>query len=89
MVVLLKLYQVVYHHGPSASGGHYTIDILHPNRDNVSPPTKPREAWIRIDDELVSDVRKEDVFGGLEREGRCAYLLFYKRVGGGVGAARI
>jgi ubiquitin carboxyl-terminal hydrolase 10 len=43
---------------------------------------KPREAWIRIDDELVSDLRKEDVFGGLEREGRCAYLLFYKKVGG-------
>jgi ubiquitin carboxyl-terminal hydrolase 10 len=84
---------VIYHHGPSASGGHYTIDILHPNRENVAPPALPREAWIRVDDELVSDVRKEDVFGGLEREGRCAYLLFYKRVGlgggGGGVAARI
>ena len=45
----------------------------------------PREGWIRIDDELVSDVRPEDVLGyeggGLSEEGRCAYLLFYMRRG--------
>ncbi|EGN95847.1 hypothetical protein SERLA73DRAFT_162553 [Serpula lacrymans var. lacrymans S7.3] len=76
-----KLFGVLYHHGLSASGGHYTLDVLHPNRDMS---TKPREAWIRIDDELVSDVRAEDVFGGLERDDRCAYLLFYRRLGGPV-----
>jgi ubiquitin carboxyl-terminal hydrolase 10 len=52
-----------------------------------TPPTKPREGWIRIDDELVSDLRAEDVFGngGVERDEtmRCAYLLFYRRVGSG------
>ena len=42
---------------------------------------RPRQAWIRIDDELVSDVRPEDVFGGQERDDRCAYLLFYRRLG--------
>ncbi|KAA1469297.1 cysteine proteinase [Dentipellis sp. KUC8613] len=76
--VRYQLYGVLYHHGLSASGGHYTLDVLHPNRDLS---TKPREAWIRIDDEFVSDVRPEDVFGGLERDDRCAYLLFYRRIG--------
>ena len=75
---------VLYHHGLSASGGHYTLDVLHPNIDNTvgtGPTVKPREGWIRIDDELVSDVRPEDVFGTPERDDRCAYLLFYRRVG--------
>jgi hypothetical protein len=75
---------VLYHHGLTASGGHYTLDVLHPNRDNVVPPAKPREGWVRIDDELASDLRPEDVFGGSQGEGgRCAYLLFYRRVGKG------
>ncbi|KAJ6491857.1 hypothetical protein DFH09DRAFT_1377182 [Mycena vulgaris] len=66
-----KLFAAVYHHGVSAAGGHYTLDVLHATR-----------GWVRIDDELVSDVRAEDVFG-VEREReeeRCAYLLFYRRV---------
>ncbi|KAH7906033.1 cysteine proteinase [Hygrophoropsis aurantiaca] len=79
-----KLFGVLYHHGLSASGGHYTLDVLHPNIDMMTT-TKPREAWIRIDDELVSDVRAEDVFGGMDRDDRCAYLLFYRRVGGPIG----
>ena len=41
---------------------------------------RPRAAWVRIDDELVSDVRPEDVFGGQEREDRQPYLLFYRRM---------
>ncbi|KAG1756886.1 uncharacterized protein EDB91DRAFT_1094988 [Suillus paluster] len=84
-----RLFGAVYHHGLTASGGHYTLDVLHPNVDMTHPPTKPREGWIRIDDELVSDVRAEDVFGPVERDelnGRCAYLLFYRRVGAGAGA---
>jgi ubiquitin carboxyl-terminal hydrolase 10 len=41
---------------------------------------------VRIDDDVVVDVRPEDVFGGggggeRERdEAKCAYLLFYRRV---------
>ncbi|KZT23995.1 cysteine proteinase [Neolentinus lepideus HHB14362 ss-1] len=80
-----KLFGVLYHHGLSASGGHYTIDVLHPNREGSM---KPREGWIRIDDEFVSDVRPEDVFNGFDRDDRCAYLLLYRRVGWGAQAVR-
>ena len=69
---------VLYHHGQSAHGGHYTLDVLHPNRDLTD---RPRAAWIRIDDELVSDIRPDDVFNGVEQNERCAYLLFYRRIG--------
>ena len=68
---------VLYHHGMSAHGGHYTLDVLHPNRELSD---RPRPAWIRIDAELVSDLRQEDVFGGQEREDRQPYLLFYRRM---------
>jgi len=77
-----RLFGAVYHHGLSASGGHYTLDVLHPNIDMTASPAKPREGWIRIDDELVSDVRPDDVFSPAEKDDRCAYLLFYRRVGG-------
>ena len=72
-----KLYGVLYHHGESASSGHYTVDVLHPNGDGGSG-----EAWLHIDDEAVDVVRHEDVFGSHERvDNRCAYMLFYCRTG--------
>jgi hypothetical protein len=37
------------------------------------------EAWLHIEDEAVSAVRHEDVFGGERADGRCAYMLFYCR----------
>ena len=71
-----KLYGVLYHHGESAGSGHYTVDVLHQNGDSDTG-----EVWLNIDDETVSPVRLEDVFGehGTERvaDDRCAYLLFY------------
>jgi ubiquitin carboxyl-terminal hydrolase 10 len=72
-----KLYGVLYHHGESAGSGHYSVDVLHPNGGSACG-----EAWLHIDDETVSAVRDEDVFGGHDNEpvdGRCAYMLFYCR----------
>ena len=72
-----KLYGVLYHHGESTGGGHYTVDVLHPNGDSGGG-----EAWLHIDDEAVGSVRHEDVFGGHNYEwgdDRCAYMLFYCR----------
>jgi ubiquitin carboxyl-terminal hydrolase 10 len=73
------LYGVLYHHGESAGGGHYTVDVLRPNAHGDSG-----DVWLHIDDEMVSTLRHEDVFGtrrhGNERvDERCAYLLFYRR----------
>ncbi|KAH9001025.1 cysteine proteinase [Lactarius akahatsu] len=80
------LYGVLYHHGVSAGGGHYTLDVLHPNpRGGTSSSGRAAngEAWLHIDDETVSAVQHEDIFGrgdGKERsDDRCAYLLFYRR----------
>ena len=72
-----NLYGVLYHYGASAGRGHYTVDVLHPNEDNSS-----EEAWLHIDDEVVSTVQHEEVFGGHkseEVEDQCAYMLFYCR----------
>ena len=72
---------VLYHHGESAGGGHYTVDVLRPNGGGDAG-----EVWLHIDDEAVSPVRDEDVFGeygtdSAERadDERCAYILFYCR----------
>lgn len=72
-----KLYGVLYHHGESAGSGHYTVDVLRPNEDGDSG-----ETWLHIDDESVSAVRNEDVFGGHDNEwvdNKCVYMLFYCR----------
>ncbi|KAK1218858.1 Coronin-like protein crn1 [Marasmius sp. AFHP31] len=79
-----KLFGVIYHHGVSASGGHYTLDVLHPNRfpprtpNNVDEHNRPREGWIRIDDELVSDVRHADIFASaaFERDDAASSHVF-------------
>ena len=46
-----KLIAAVYHHGKSASGGHYTVDLR--RQDD-------RE-WIRLDDTIIRRIRSEDV----------------------------
>ena len=75
-----KLHGVLYHHGGSVgSDGHYTVDVLQQNGDSGGG-----EAWLHIDDEVVSAVRHEDVFGGNENErvnDRCTHMLFYCRTG--------
>ena len=73
-----KLYGVLYDHGGSAGSGHYTVDVLHPNGDGDTG-----EVWLHIDDEALSAVRREDVFGEHSTERAadewCVYLLFYCR----------
>ena len=74
---LYKLYGVLYHHGESAGGGHYTVDVLQPNGDIDND-----EAWLHIDDEVVCAVRQDDVFRLHDNErvdDRCVYMLFYCR----------
>lgn len=44
-----KLISVVYHHGKSATNGHYTVDV------------KRQEGWIRIDDTVVKRIAGNDV----------------------------
>ncbi|KAF3080357.1 hypothetical protein TWF569_001659 [Orbilia oligospora] len=44
-----KLTSVVYHHGKSATNGHYTVDV------------KRQDGWIRIDDTVVKRITGNDV----------------------------
>ncbi|KAK6520393.1 hypothetical protein TWF506_000657 [Arthrobotrys conoides] len=44
-----KLTGVVYHHGKSATNGHYTVDV------------KRQDGWIRIDDTIVKRITGNDV----------------------------
>ena len=53
-----RLIGVVYHHGKSASGGHYTVDVRR---------QEGRE-WIRFDDTVIRRVRSEDVAEGGSEE---------------------
>jgi ubiquitin carboxyl-terminal hydrolase 10 len=59
-----KLFSVVYHHGPSATAGHYTVDLYSEDR------------WTGIDDIVILDGTKD----GPPLESKTAYLLFYIRV---------
>ena len=73
-----KLYGVLYHRGESAGSGHYTDDVLHQNGDGGAG-----EVWLHIDDQVVSRMGHEDVFGehgtGRAADEMCVYLLFYCR----------
>jgi len=82
-----KLYGVIYHHGVTANGGHYTLDVLHPNASSVAAgpaginaPRPGGEGWVRFDDECVRRLKVEEVFGKSPIEERVAYLLFYRRI---------
>lgn len=56
-----RLISVVYHHGKSAAGGHYTVDILR----------QDEREWARIDDTVIRRIRAEDVAeGGSEEDPR-------------------
>ena len=65
---------VIYHHGKSATGGHYTVDLLRQDHSE----------WIRVDDTQIEAISESDVSvvspdKGLDKD-KVAYLLFYQRI---------
>ncbi|SCU99759.1 LANO_0F03510g1_1 [Lachancea nothofagi CBS 11611] len=67
-----KLIGVVYHHGLSPSGGHYTCDVFQ----------EALSKWYRIDDVNVQEIDKEEVLKGGEegKDPRTAYILIYQKL---------
>ncbi|KAJ8345705.1 hypothetical protein SKAU_G00298980 [Synaphobranchus kaupii] len=63
-----RLFAVVYHHGNSATGGHYTTDVFHIGLNG----------WLRIDDQAVKVIMQHHVVK--QTAERTAYLLYYRRV---------
>ncbi|CAG8611548.1 8833_t:CDS:10 [Ambispora leptoticha] len=69
---LLNIQSVVYHHGKSATGGHYTCDILRQNNQ-----------WLHVDDTTITPITAEDVAvteNSTNATDRLAYLLFYMKI---------
>ncbi|XP_023392438.1 ubiquitin carboxyl-terminal hydrolase 10 isoform X1 [Pteropus vampyrus] len=63
-----RLFAVVYHHGSSATGGHYTTDVFQIGLNG----------WLRIDDQMVKVINQYQVVK--PTADRTAYLLYYRRV---------
>ncbi|KAM8946787.1 ubiquitin carboxyl-terminal hydrolase 10 [Pelodytes ibericus] len=63
-----RLFAVVYHHGNSATGGHYTTDVFQIGLNG----------WLRIDDQTVKVINQFQVVK--QTVERTAYLLYYRRV---------
>ncbi|XP_078525987.1 ubiquitin carboxyl-terminal hydrolase 10 [Lissotriton helveticus] len=63
-----RLFAVVYHHGNSATGGHYTTDVFQIGLNG----------WLRIDDQSVKVINQYQVVKS--SADRTAYLLYYRRV---------
>ncbi|XP_048371583.1 ubiquitin carboxyl-terminal hydrolase 10 isoform X1 [Sphaerodactylus townsendi] len=63
-----RLFAVVYHHGNSATGGHYTTDVFQIGLNG----------WLRIDDQAVKVITQYQVVK--PSADRTAYLLYYRRV---------
>ncbi|GAB1293724.1 Ubiquitin carboxyl-terminal hydrolase 10 [Apodemus speciosus] len=63
-----RLFAVVYHHGNSATGGHYTTDVFQIGLNG----------WLRIDDQTVKVINQYQVVK--PTADRTAYLLYYRRV---------
>ncbi|CAO3596965.1 unnamed protein product [Absidia cylindrospora] len=74
--VTYQLFGVVYHHGSSAGGGHYTCDIKRHNGE-----------WLHIDDTTIVSVKEEDVLvteqntqtSEQQQADQTAYILFYMK----------
>ncbi|CAI6638349.1 ANM_collapsed_G0016360.mRNA.1.CDS.1 [Saccharomyces cerevisiae] len=66
-----KLTGVIYHHGVSSDGGHYTADVYHSEHNK----------WYRIDDVNITELEDDDVLKGGEEasDSRTAYILMYEK----------
>lgn len=53
-----RLISVIYHHGKSATAGHYTTDILRQDERD----------WLRVDDTYIRRVRSQDVEAASEED---------------------
>lgn len=53
-----RLISVIYHHGKSATAGHYTTDILRQDERD----------WLRVDDTYIRRVPSQDVEAGSEED---------------------
>lgn len=74
-----RLISVVYHHGKSAAGGHYTVDILR----------QDEREWVRVDDTLIRRIRAEDVAeGGAEEDPRTLARALEQHASDAPGAKR-
>ncbi|CCE63069.1 hypothetical protein TPHA_0D04350 [Tetrapisispora phaffii CBS 4417] len=67
-----QLTGVIYHHGLSSDGGHYTADVFN----------KTADKWYRIDDINITELKKDDVLKGGEdgTDTRTAYILMYQKL---------
>lgn len=69
-----RLIGVIYHHGRTAEGGHYTADVRDSSGD-----------WIRIDDTQVSKITPDEVIENgigentVSGNNKTAYLLMYEK----------
>lgn len=62
-----RLFAVLFHHGKTASGGHYTTDAYHSGLNG----------WVRYDDSIVRQIPVSHVLKFVPN--RIPYLLFYRR----------
>lgn len=79
-----KLISVVYHHGTSAEGGHYTCDVLRNkslDESKISSKNlKSEEKWIRMDDDLMSYISRDDVLSKNNNDPtKNAYVFLYEK----------
>lgn len=67
-----ELSGVIYHHGVSPDGGHYTADIHH----------KESDKWYRIDDVNITALKPEEALEVKQDNigSRTAYILLYQKV---------
>ena len=57
---------MVYHHGVSATGGHYTCDVC-----------VDKDRWMHFDDTFITPIINSSVTS--KKHSQSPYLLFYKK----------